>query len=658
VTKAAVVFLFLGIAGALGLASVVCLTSIAGLPIFTSTLHAAVSDADASKAARDTAPPLSDQFLSELKEVRLNSGVPSLSAYAHAYYRLGAKARSDGDSEVALKAFRAAAELDPNFLGPRFSLLRAYLFSDPSRAVAELSSVVNVITRDFLAQYFLLENLSVMVFLILAAALAVFVVMAFVRHVADLQHAIAERLAAEMPPRVAGWLGVFAVLQPLLWGLGLAGTVLCCGGAVWNCMNKRERFFTAVFLVMVVSSPFVSVQLGRRFPPLGYDSPTYVSYAALRDGWTDQHELALLGSIQSDPGDAAHHFAYGTMARRAARLGIARRELDRAVELSPHDARYLNNLGNVYYNLGDFDTADKCYRRAASIAPSLPEPHYNLAQVYTKRLLFAEANAEIDKAKGLDAELINEFSLNSREQLNRSVIDANIPTSRFWSALHKEGIRAETSDALEPVLRLLGMGRERRSVTISFFFTLSLVASALTFRNLRTYRCSNCGKIVCRKCLSRVQKQAYCLKCAVAASSVKSAEFTRLLLANQLQLETRKTRSVFAAVGIAVPGFRLVQAGYAISGFLLVLLCTGVAVCAAVRGYWVDFVPSLPYETQGVLTYSLLLAPAIVIHALSLFWLFRRARSRVPSLRVIRPETSGKSVRDGVTGKPRRLQSG
>ncbi len=602
--------------------------------------------------------PMSERYLSELNEVRLNSGIPSLSAHAHAYYRIGVQARRGGDSETALKAFRAASELDPNFLDPKYSLARAYLLSDPGRAIAELSAVADVLRRDFPAQYFLLQNLSAMIFLILAIALAVFVVMAIVRHVAELRHVVGERLSAEMPPRTAGWLGVFAVLQPLLWGLGLAGTVLCCGGALWNCMSKRERFFTAVFLALVVSAPFASVQMGRRFPPLGYDSPTYVSYAALRDGWSDQHEKALLRSIQSDPGDASHHFVYGTVARRAGRLGIARTELERAVQLSPNDARYLNNLGNVYFNLGDFDTADKCYRKAASMAPSLPEPHYNLAQVYTKRLLFAEANAEIGTAKQLDAELINEFSLNSREQLNRSVIDAVFPASRFWSALRREGARSRTSEALEPALRLLGLGRERRSGTIAFFFALSLAASALVFRNLRAHRCTNCGKIVCRKCLSRAQKQVYCLKCAVAASSVKSPEFTKLLLANQFQLETRRLRPVSSAAGIALPGFSLVQSGYAISGFLVVLLYTVIAVCIAVRGYWVDYLPSLPYETQGVLTYSLLLVPAVLIHGVSLMWLVRTAKRRVPQLRVIRTQTPGKSLRDGVTGKPTRLQSG
>ncbi|MBN1504000.1 MAG: tetratricopeptide repeat protein [Candidatus Eisenbacteria bacterium] len=609
-------------------------------------------------AAAEDVNVASDRHLSELNETRLNSGIPSLSAHAHAFYRLGVQARKEGDSDAALKAFAAAAQLDPNFLDPKYSIARAHLFSDAGRTIAELSAVTDVLRRDFLAQYFLLQNVFAMLFLSLAVALAVFVVMAVVRHVAELRHVVGERLSAEMPPRVAGWLGVFAALQPLLWGLGLAGTVLCCGGILWSCMSKRERFFTAVFLALVVTAPVTSLQMARRFPPLGYQSPTYVSYAALRDGWSEQHEKALLRSIQSHPEEASHHFVYGTMARRAARLGIARTELERAVELAPGEARYINNLGNVYFNLGDFDTAEKWYRKAVSADPSLPQSHYNLGQVFTKRLMFEEANAEIATAKQLDGELINDFSLNSREQLNRSVIDAGLSLSRLWSALRAEGAGFQTSEALEPALRFLGVGRQRRSVTIAFFFALSLVASGLVFRNLKTYRCTNCGKIVCRKCLSRAQKQIYCLKCAVAATSLKSPEFTRLLLANQLQLETRRLRPFSTAAAVVLPGFRLVQAGYAISGFLVVLLCTAVAVCIAVRGYWVDYLPSLPYETQGVVTYSMLLVPAVLIHALTLSWLTRKAKSRQPQLRVIRTQTPGKSVGDGATGKPTRFQSG
>jgi tetratricopeptide (TPR) repeat protein len=660
-TRTVAVFLFLGLVGSVGLAGPTGFTGTAGfvgLPASPSVLLAAVSDPSGERTSSDTAPPVSDQFLSAVEEGRLNSGVPSLPSYAWAYYRLGTEARSARSSGVALKAFAAAAELDPNFLDPRFSLFRAYLFSNPSRSVAELSGVVNILSGDFLAQYFLFKNLAVMAFLVLVIALAAFAAMAFVRHISDLRHAIAERLSAEMPPGVAGWLGVFAVLQPVLWGLGLAGTVLCCSGAVWRSMNKREKFFTCSLLLLAVSAPLVSAELGKRFPPLGYESTAYVTYTAMRDGWSEGLERALLRSIQNEPDDAMNHFAYGTMARKAAKLGIARKELEKAVELSPTDARYMNNLGNVYFNLGDFDTADRYYRRAASAAPNLPEPHYNLAQIYTKRLLFAEANAEIGRAKELDAELINQFSLNSREQLNRSVIDSDLPASRYWDTIFKEGALARGSDAIEPYARFLGVGGARRSITVSVFFALCLAASVAVFRNLRTYKCANCGKTVCRKCLSRVQKQAYCLKCAVAASSVKSTEFTKLLLANQAQLETRRTRPVSELVGAVLPGFSLVQAGYALSGFLITLLWTAVALCIATGGYLVDFMPSLPHGSPGVVTYSVLLAPAILFHTLSVVWVRRRARSQVPSLRVIRPETTGKSDRDGVTGKSRRIQSG
>ncbi len=602
---------------------------------------------------------LSDEFVGELKELRLNAGVQSLSSYSHAYYHVGVEARKTGDSRRAVRAFSAAADMDPVFLDPRFSLFRAYLFSDPARALTELSNVVRLVRSDFMAQYFLLKNLTVMGYIVLLVALAAFTIFAVVRHVGALSHVVAEKLAAEAPPRVAGWLGIFAVLQPVFWGLGAAGTVLCCAGAVWNSMGKRERFFTAVFFVAAVASPFFSAEVARRFPPVGVDSPTYVAYTALRSGWSDEAERALLRAIQARPENTFYHFAYGTMARRAGKLGIARRELETAAGLSPRDASVANNLGNVYFNLGDLESAYEQYSKATSLDASRAESHYNLGQVYTKRLLFAEANEEISKANQINQEMVDEFSLNSREQLNRSVIDSPLKAASYWTNLYEEGTRASSSEALEPVLQYGGIGAQRRSLTVSVFFVLSLVAGGLVFRNLKTYNCTNCGKVICRKCLSRVERQTYCLKCAVAATSAaKSQDFTKLLLANQRQLEAKRKRPVSVAAGIVFPGFGLVQKGRAVSGFFLVLLTATVALCIAGKGSLVDYVPSLPYERLGFFALLGLSAPVALIHALVTYRLYRKPKKTVPALRLVRPAGTEGQLKDGTAGKSGRLRSG
>ncbi|UCF78138.1 MAG: tetratricopeptide repeat protein [Candidatus Eiseniibacteriota bacterium] len=602
--------------------------------------------------------PLSEEVLTSRAELRLNNGIPSLPPDAHAYYKLGIEERKLGNSSRAILAFRAASESDPYFLDPHFSLFRAFLFRDPGQAMAELSAAARIVRRDFVAQYFFLKNTAVMGWIALLMSVALLTASACLRHVTRLKHALSERLALQIPSRAAGVLAFLAILQPFLWGLGVAGTVLCYSGALWRCLSRRERFFAVTLLLLAVTTPFVSGAVASRFPPLDGGSPTLISYMALHRGWSDELERSLRESLEAAPEEAAYRFAYGTMARRAGKLGIARKELAAAVELSPEDAIYLNNLGNVYFNLGDLNSAEELYDKATRLRPSLPEPHYNLAQVFTKRMAFERANEELERANSIDSELISEFSMNSREQLNRSVIDASVSPRRFWRSLAHEGKDATSADVLMSASGYIGIGTPERSAIIVVLFAVCVVSGFMVFRNFYTYRCSNCGKVVCRKCLKRVHRTIFCEACGSTAGSLKSEEFAKLLFTKQLKAEARKTLPVSLPLRLLFPGFALAERGDSVRGFLLLLWTSVAAVYLWGQGYLFNYVPSLHYQQEYVLRYIVIVAPLLLLHVLVLAHISRQSASAPMSLRVLKAEADRKRVKDGIAGKPGRLQSG
>ncbi|KPJ60568.1 MAG: hypothetical protein AMJ46_06120 [Latescibacteria bacterium DG_63] len=630
------------------------------IALFLTLLLLTVAATWADGQPRNEVPtnPLSEQTLSSVKELRLNSGISAFAPSAHAYYKLGIEEREQGNPTRAILAFQTASELDPSFLDPHFSLLRAHLLTDPGKAVAELSVVARILREDFAAQYFFAKNAAVMGWLTLLVSSALFTLFTCARHVERLRHALSERLSVDMPSKAAGVLGAVAVLQPLFWGLGVAGTILCYSGALWRCMSKRERFFGSVFLILSVAAPFVSGWIASRFPPLNRQSSSYVSYLALQRGWNREVERSLLEFLEAEPENATYHFAYGTMTRKAGKLGIARKELATAVELSPDDPIYLNNLGNVYFNLGDLETAEDLYRKATSIRPSLAEPHYNLAQVFTKRLMFERANEELTRANKLDSELIGEFSVNSREQLNRSVIDVGLSAPRFWKNLIREGRDASSPGFLAGTSAYLGIGTRRQSAVISVLFAMCVLGGVFAFRNLYTYRCVNCGKVVCRKCLKRAHRMIFCEICGTSASSLKSDEFADLLLNKQLKVETRKRLPLSLPFKVFVPGFTMIQNGDSVRGFLLLLWSTAVGIYLWGQSYLFDYVPSMRYQQEYSMRYVTVIAPLLLIHVLTLLIYSRKSVSAPVSLRLLKREPGRKQVTDGITGKSGRLQSG
>src|SRR5439155_1520566 len=60
------------------------------------------------------------------------------------------------------------------------------------------------------------------------------------------------------------------------------------------------------------------------------------------------------------------------------------------------------------------------------------EPHFNLAQVYTKHLMFPEASREQSRASTISFDRVADFSRWTAPQLNRSVMDADPPAEALW----------------------------------------------------------------------------------------------------------------------------------------------------------------------------------------------------------------------------------
>ncbi|MBN2430294.1 MAG: tetratricopeptide repeat protein [Acidobacteria bacterium] len=91
------------------------------------------------------------------------------------------------------------------------------------------------------------------------------------------------------------------------------------------------------------------------------------------------------------------------------RLSLMKRDMKTAyVEmaiLTKQNNNYDNNmrLGNLAILAGDFEGAEKAFKRAAQIRPDMGDPHFNLGEIYQSAKLKDEAIAEYEKAIALDA---------------------------------------------------------------------------------------------------------------------------------------------------------------------------------------------------------------------------------------------------------------
>ena len=98
----------------------------------------------------------------------------------------------------------------------------------------------------------------------------------------------------------------------------------------------------------------------------------------------------------------------------------ARIMLEDVLRTNPGDPRALTDLGTIYYNLKDVDTAVKYYTAALEFDPNNAEAHYNLGMAFAESGLVLEAIREWR----LVLELVSEGDTADRARLSLERADA------------------------------------------------------------------------------------------------------------------------------------------------------------------------------------------------------------------------------------------
>lgn len=111
-----------------------------------------------------------------------------------------------------------------------------------------------------------------------------------------------------------------------------------------------------------------------------------------RAGRISDAEKTFLAILDRNPEDAATLNYLGYMwADRNEKLERARTMIERAVQLDPKNAAYLDSLGWVYYRLGDFEQAEKYLIDAATIMPWDPTIQEHVGDVFARQGRFGKA---------------------------------------------------------------------------------------------------------------------------------------------------------------------------------------------------------------------------------------------------------------------------
>jgi tetratricopeptide (TPR) repeat protein len=556
---------------------------------------------DSLSAPRALAYAGSDAVQRELEQMR-DAGQMRALAPAQARYREALAALRAGNSAEGERLLAAAAEFDPAYPDPHFTLAGTLAVRNPERAVGELGEAFRIVGRNYSWQRHLLANV-VTGFLVVWILSLLFAVAGIVlRHLPHLIHIITELTGRSKGALAQGGATVIA-LSPLLWGLGPIPTATVYAGLLSFRIGRREGLLIGLFIVSAIAFASFATLVAPWAGPPSLEEPSLLVDRALRCGADAPTRGALQALILRDPTEPLYPFTAGTIARREGDFDAAERQLLRADALRPNSVWTLVNLGNVYFAREDYVRAREAYGAAAKAAPRAPEPHWNLAQTYTKQLMFAEANREQSAATSLAFDRVRDMSRISAPQLNRTVMEAMPPVEALWDLARRtapeRGLAGtQRNTYLRFLLRLLP------PAPFSIFFLVALFLlfaglGQLLGRALSTLQCSNCQRVVCRRCVFRMQQRAFCDGCYAAVKDLKSMEFTRLLLTGRGSRAARRRTFWETATTFLLPGAGQMLRGASLSGFFAILILVSAAVLVIGNGALIPSTDVLPLASGG-----------------------------------------------------------
>ncbi len=487
-------------------------------------------------------------------------------------YQRARSARKSGDVTGAISAYREASMADRNALAPRVAMALALTFRDPSGAVEAWRGAARGLLEDYRSQRWLVRNAIILAALAGSIAAVLLSTGLFLRHLRMIHHTLSETLSWSVSAgRTSSALAWIILAFPAMAGFGMVATSLfylfLCSGRLRG-GERLPALLAAVWAVLLGPALLACTPLWGR-APTGHDATLIAEVqvdpsgrpasAAIEDWRTDSPGEAipqyLAGRSMLDTGHPEGAIELFNMSRASGEIPVA--VLD-------------TNLGNAWAALNRDELAIQHYRRAAAADEHCFEAHYNLSVVLARNGRYVEADRALDKASAIDLDRLRSLGRDGTPLLQEKPPDANMSAGHLWSLDLQTPPRPDPPAVLAALLPLRSLHWGGGLALLAIL--LALWGDRWFRRLLDVHVCYQCGTPVCRRCLKRVDRRAYCRSCAESLCGLGAGESTRRLIRRLLDERPTWRGQAVRTLTCLVPGTGAVLRGNPAHGALASLL--------------------------------------------------------------------------------------
>jgi tetratricopeptide (TPR) repeat protein len=412
----------------------------------------------------------------------------------------------------------------------------------------------------------------------------------------------------------AALLAAFVLCLPFLANLGILVSLLFLAFLASYRFSRGERVLALVATtwiailgpVLVAAAPWWSPRAEGRDAGLiafAQQQPTSPALRAQIQQWIQRednpsvaHYLeGLARKVEGDPTGAVEYY----------------KQCSGAGDVPPWVVE--TNVGNALLMSGQPEQAMVHYRRAIEIEPGAFEPHYDLALAQARRGNYNAADTEFERASRIDLDRMRALTRTGDRFEPSSAVDALWTASDLWAWT----LRHPGPDVPPRFLgALIPMRSPLWTAPIVIFAVLAGLSAGRWMRRLiRVHECYQCGGPVCRRCLVRLDRRAYCHRCAEALGGMSSGEATRLLLRRLLEEKPAWSAQLVRALAPFVPGVGPASFGSPGTAFISGSIA-GAACALLAYPLWGESIANGPWSDPlggwirllGVLTFLLAIA--------------------------------------------------
>ena len=514
--------------------------------------------------------------MKDLRRMRMERNVEGHETLGLGFVQRGVEKLDAGDRDGAEEAFRSAVTVAPGLPDGHFGLARALLRKGPLGVVPSVSETIAGVGAflDTGRGQANARGLATVAWLVLAFLLAwTIAVVLEVRYGGLLLHDVQEWLGPGRARAAAVAVSLLLLLLPVAAFQGWGWLPLWWMALVFAYLGWAERGLVALALLasLTVGPAVTSLEFRLRT----VQNPLYQAGLAAVEGVPDAAAIARLEqAAAADPQDRDLAYLLGAARRRAGRYDDAAELYRRMLAASPDDPYARNNLANLEFSRGAYDSALARYKAGTSNpnAELAATSYYNLSLAHLQKFDYQAYNEARSNADRLARGLVTRYDRWKYDSGDYAVVDLGLQPEQVWAkfAGTASGVAARNVVSGAPPLPQAGavlasMGNRLLAAIVVFPLVVFLV-SRLRGPKPLTLHCARCGTPFCRRCQLGAASSGQCSQCYhlfVVRDGVSGPARNRKMAEVQ-EAETRRQR-VFRALSLVAPG-----AGHLYSGRSLV----------------------------------------------------------------------------------------